>query len=261
MRQFKTHVEEKAITTENDKYNKLKEAVFKAPAGDGIFALLIYRPIVYVIMKKLKKPINPNKITVIALALYILSATFLLQEQIFTQFSLPHVFPLNIKNLQFILFLITYNIAFVFDCLDGAIARYFAIQSLKGRLLDGFADAFGNFAVGIGLAMVIKELNIQILALFMLYYVYQTTILTYFREADRKYIDTTKKMEFKTISIFGVKVGIKVGTLDHFVMTVNLIAFAYIFNFYLKLLTYVAIILWIVFFVALIGLLLKMCTN
>jgi len=224
---------------ENNSDEMLKRAAFKLDYGDGIFAYAIYRPIVYLILKKLRnRRISPNKITLLAMIFYILAGTTLIveygpEEGVFsleaikflrTIFASPAVFGLNVGAY---IFLILYNVALVLDCLDGAVARYFSISNPVGRMLDCFSDSLGHLVVMVGLILMFPEYAALIGSVFFLYYALALTYMSYMFELVKigKIPDETIRPLFK-IGEFKILVG----TLDNFVMAINGILIVWALN-------------------------------
>ena len=171
-----------------DRYEKQKivDAFFKTEMGDGIFALFFYRPLAYLIFKKIiRKPVNPNKITIITLIFYT-SAALLLFIYPIEPFSVILQNKVYGIDLWFLLFLIAFNMAPIFDCMDGAIARLFNKTSAKGRLLDSFVDSFGFAMIFAALLKRFVSYTFYIAVIFFVYFAYSNIALSYMLEKARK---------------------------------------------------------------------------
>ncbi len=209
----------------------LKRAAFKLDYGDGIFAYAIYRPVAYLILKALRnRRVNPNKITLLAMTLYTLAGGVLIIEYApqsgLASNSLRPIqeFLVNADifglNLGIIMFLLLYNFALILDCLDGSIARYFGISSAMGRMLDCFSDSVGHLFIMVGLILMLPEYSPLIASLFFLYYALALTYLSYMFELVK--VGRIPDEFVKPIIQIG-DFKILVGTLDNFVMGINLI--------------------------------------
>ena len=124
-------------------------------------AYYFYQPIAYIILKIIKKTkITPNQITVFSL--------------VFGVFGALLIFYNPIIALAFL------NISFVFDCLDGQMARYKQIFSAFGMFLDNVSDRFVEsfYIVSISYYYNLFAYNIIILALYFLY-IYMSDMVIY----------------------------------------------------------------------------------
>jgi len=123
-------------------------------------------------------------------------------------------------NLGIIIFLLLYNFALILDCLDGSIARYFGVSSAMGRMLDCFSDSVGHLFIMVGLILMLPEYSPLIASLFFLYYALALTYLSYMFELVK--VGRIPDEFVKPIIQIG-DFKILVGTLDNFVMGINLI--------------------------------------
>lgn len=232
-----------------DRYEKQKivDAFFKTEMGDGIFALFFYRPLAYLIFKKIiRKPVNPNKITIVTLIFYTLAALLLFIYPIepFSVILQNKVYGIEV---WFLLFLIVFNMAPIFDCMDGAIARLFNKTSAKGRLLDSFVDSFGFTMILIALLKRFTSYAFYIAVIFFVYFAYSNIALSYMLEKARKGEESIS--DRKTRKIFGLELRIVLGSPDYFIITINLLIVSYYLQFYSLLLSQILTISWTTFLV------------
>ncbi|MGQ4893287.1 MAG: CDP-alcohol phosphatidyltransferase family protein [Candidatus Njordarchaeia archaeon] len=215
-------------TTNNGRVStglSLIEAAFKTKTGDGIFSLFIYRPVVYILLKKkiIKKSVNPNKVTLISFVFRILAfyslICFLINFPMLQEWLELRV--LNI-SLWIWVFFISYNISFLLDCLDGAIARFYGTTSLKGQLFDSFVDNYGNFIIMIGLMLRFNSIILHVALIYVGYNTFTRIVQAYGlvrqerNEGQRKL--TKPRVEFK---IFNIPFRVRFFTADYFIMTNN----------------------------------------
>ena len=108
------------------------------PWGDYPLTILIINPINIRLVKFLgHTSVTPNQITVSSFILTLLAATLIAS---------------NRWSMQAIGGAILI-IAYLFDCLDGDLARYKELKSPLGAMLDPMLDRFGEFALGMGIAI------------------------------------------------------------------------------------------------------------
>ncbi len=121
----------------------MKENVFrkefvrslKIESAEEIVDIYIYRPLGFILAKIFSRTkITPNIITVTGMFWGLLAGYFLSKG----------------TPLTFIYGAIIYQIANIFDCADGQLARLTSRYSDFGRILDGFVDYFNVSAVLIG---------------------------------------------------------------------------------------------------------------
>ena len=106
--------------------------------GDYPLTILIINPINIRLARLLgHTPITPNQITLISFMLMVLAAWLIASNQWHRQAS---------GGLVLIL-------AYVLDCLDGDLARLKGLKSPLGAMLDPMLDRFGEFAIGVGVAI------------------------------------------------------------------------------------------------------------
>ncbi len=116
-----------------------EEFIKSLKAGNGnteeLADLYIYRPLGFLLAKLLDKTgITPNSVTIIGLLWGIIAGILL-------SFGTP---------LFFLYGAIAFQIANIFDCADGQLARMKSMYSLFGRILDGFVDYVSSIAVFLG---------------------------------------------------------------------------------------------------------------
>lgn len=106
--------------------------------GDYPLTILIINPINIRLARLLgHTPITPNQITVISFMMMVLAAWLIASNQWHLQAS---------GGLVLIL-------AYMLDCLDGDLARLKGLKSPLGAMLDPMLDRFGEFAIGLGIAI------------------------------------------------------------------------------------------------------------
>ena len=247
--------------SKENKEDLLKVAAFKLDQGDGIFAYLIYRPIVYVLMKGIysRRGGSPNRITAFAIFLYVFAGLILIIEGLRSPLS-PHLISWMENYLSPLIeifgrkligsltvgrgfFLLFYNLALLLDCLDGAVARYYGVTSSKGRLLDSFGDSFGHIFVLMGLSLLFFQYAVLIAMFFLAYYALSITHLSYKFEQLKEGKATLG--EVRPLFKIG-RFKILLGTLDYFVMSVNLIIIvSVVIPRYLEVILYLLDIFWL----------------
>ena len=107
----------------------------KPNSAEEFFDIYFYRPIAFLFVKLIAKTsISPNTVTVFGMIWGLIAGYFLSRG---TQHG-------------FFYGTIFYQIANIFDCADGQLARLKKSNSEIGRILDGFVDYFNVTAVYIG---------------------------------------------------------------------------------------------------------------
>ena len=107
----------------------------KTESAEEIVDVYIYRPLGFVLAKLLSKTrITPNIITVSGLFWGLLAGYILSQGTVIT----------------FVYGALFYQVANIFDCADGQLARLTSVYSDFGRILDGFVDYVNVTAVFTG---------------------------------------------------------------------------------------------------------------
>jgi phosphatidylglycerophosphate synthase len=108
------------------------------PWGDYPLTILIINPINIRLARLLgHTPVSPNQITVISFMLTVLAAILIASNR----WSIQAVGGATLL------------IAYLFDCLDGDLARLKELKSPLGAMLDPMLDRFGEFALGVGIAI------------------------------------------------------------------------------------------------------------
>ncbi len=111
-----------------EKENVIREEFvrsLKTESAEEIVDVYIYRPLGFILAKLLSKTrITPNVITVSGLFWGLLAGYILSQGTV----------------IAFVYGAILYQIANIFDCADGQLARLTSVYSDFGRILDGFVD-------------------------------------------------------------------------------------------------------------------------
>jgi len=106
--------------------------------GDYPLTILIINPINIRLARLVgHTPLTPNQITVISFMLMVLAAWLIASNQWHRQASGGLVLLL----------------AYMLDCLDGDLARLKGLKSPLGAMLDPMLDRFGEFAIGLGIAI------------------------------------------------------------------------------------------------------------
>ena len=217
----------------------LRQAFFKSKIGDGIFALFFYRPLAYLLFKKvIKRPIAPNKITGFNFVLYSLAAFSLVAEQYIPLASLDlfgYSFPMALFWL--VIFFISYNFALTLDSLDGAIARAFNMGTPQGRLIDSFVDGYGNILLFLALSIRFPEFIMLFALMFLSYLTYTEIGLAYMTEVS---IAGSEDYSVSKVRMFrGFPIKLVFGSPDYMGVGIQLILIAHIVNLFPVLVTWI----------------------
>ena len=106
--------------------------------GDYPLTILIINPINIRLARLVgHTPLTPNQITVISFMLTVLASILMASNRWSIQFA----------GGTFLL------IAYLFDCLDGDLARLKGLKSTLGAMLDPMLDRFGEFAIVVGISI------------------------------------------------------------------------------------------------------------
>ena len=229
--------------------SEIRDAVFKSSIGDGVFALFFYRPLTYLLFKKtVKRPINPSYVTGISFIMYLLAAFALVADTILTPFSFS-LLDITIESpfIWLLIFLIAYNLAMITDSLDGAIARAYKIGSPKGRLVDSFADGFGNILLFIALSIRFPNMILYLGILFMAYLTYTVIALAYMTEVAVRGIKEFSTAKVRMIRGFPIR--LVFGSPDYFCVAIQLIVLASWLNLWFVQVTQFFALGWLAFFI------------
>lgn len=143
-------------------------------------AYYFYQPIAYMVLKIIKNTtITPNQITFFSLILGVCGALFIFYD---TKIAL-----------------VLLNMSFVFDCLDGQMARYKKIFSVFGMFLDNVSDRIVEsfYIVSISYYYHTTSYSIVVLALYFLY-IYMSDMVIY-SNVKYKPMNLNEKLIFSPI--------------------------------------------------------------
>ncbi|MGQ4893288.1 MAG: CDP-alcohol phosphatidyltransferase family protein [Candidatus Njordarchaeia archaeon] len=234
---------------DSEEKKKLVDAVFKGGYGDGVVALLVYRPIAYILIRVFGFKISPNKITISSFIFQLIASfiMLLMRDDIFNKFS---VFIKNITHIEIykndvlllLFFVIIYNLAAVFDCLDGAIARYYNLGSPKGKVLDSVLDEISDVVIYAALFFAFPT---------YLYYVLFFILTQYFWKSYKRIPtpakETFKKMPTKipVLKIRNIKIPVIIGKRDYRVATITLFVIVFTLEIHVHTLVLLALTYWV----------------
>ncbi|TFH08142.1 MAG: CDP-alcohol phosphatidyltransferase family protein [Candidatus Thorarchaeota archaeon] len=227
----------------------IRQAFFKSKIGDGIFALLFYRPIAYLLFKKvIKRPIAPNKVTGFNFIVYSLAAFSLVAEQYIPLVSLDLFgYSFSMPLIWLLIFFITYNVAMMLDSLDGAIARAYKMGTPQGRLIDSFVDGFGNILLFLALSSRYPEFAMFFALMFLSYLTYNEIGLAYMTEVSIAGSEDYSVARVRTIRGFPLK--IVFGSPDYMAVGIQLIILSHLLNIFPTLVTLVFTLGWFAYLI------------
>jgi len=143
---------------------------------EEILNIQIFRPLAHLILLKIKDTkINPETIVLIHTVLVIISSFIIYLSESF--------------YLDFICFLLL-QLKTVLDNLDGQLARYKNLTSLKGRYLDTLMDFIGNFFLFLAIGLKYNNLIFSMLSFFCL-----TIVLSYDFNFEKLYRKAIGQLE------------------------------------------------------------------
>ncbi len=139
----------------------------------------------YITTLLVKTKITPNNITILSLLTGLLSA-----------------FSLYMGYLYLAIFLL--NISFIFDCIDGQIARVKKLHSEFGMWLDNITDRVVENIILIGMFFALLDnkvftIGVVLLIFFNMYYAYISDMLIYSNTQGYKRLTTIEKILFSPI--------------------------------------------------------------
>ena len=145
-------------------------------------AFYFYQKLAYVLLLSIKNYdfITPNKITLFALIFGIFSAYFIYVDQLFLAF----------------LFL---NFSFVFDCLDGQLARYKKMSSEIGMWLDNIVDRIVENLILIAIVFHYDMFEIGVITVFINMFYSYISDLEIYQNIKYKKLNTGEKIIFSPV--------------------------------------------------------------
>lgn len=145
-------------------------------------AFYFYQKIAYIFLLLIKKYsfVTPNKITFLALVFGVFSAYFIIADKLFLAFCLL-------------------QLSFVFDCLDGQLARYKNMSSELGMWFDNIVDRIVENIVLIAIVFKYNMFEIGIVTVFINMFYSYISDLEIYQNIQYKKLNKIEKIIFSPI--------------------------------------------------------------
>jgi len=191
----------------------------------GVFETLIHRHFsIRITSILLYTKIDPNLITLFSLILALISA----------------VFYFKADYISLIIGSIFLNLSYIFDCVDGELARYKKLNSEFGAWWDSVCDRISEYAVftGLILGLYFKTMNptVLILGFFALTNLMMVSII---RGLNRSHFDTKPNHEFSFLGKYYL------GRVDFVIILISIAALLNRIYYFLLIFATLGILIWI----------------